>query len=124
MENPEKVTIENNAFIHHFVVIQGSGEVLIEEGCQIGPWVKISSWKSRTTRIGRYAYISAGATIEDGVSIGKGAIIEANAIVNKDIPDFAIVNESGEVIGSTKSLDALELLDPQLKTWYEEWQAG
>lgn len=36
------------------------------------------------------AWIGYGAIILDGVTIGTGAVIGAGAVVNKDIPDFAI----------------------------------
>lgn len=37
------------------------------------------------------AWIGAGATILPGVTIGKNAIVAAGAVVNKDVPDTAIV---------------------------------
>lgn len=36
-------------------------------------------------------YIGAGATILHGIKIGKGAIIAAGALVNKDVPDHTMV---------------------------------
>lgn len=36
-------------------------------------------------------WIGGGAIILAGVHIGKGAIIAAGAVVNKDVPDYAIV---------------------------------
>jgi len=36
-------------------------------------------------------WIGAGSVILAGVHIGKGAIIGSNAVVNKDVPDYAIV---------------------------------
>ena len=38
-----------------------------------------------------YAWISVGATILKGVTIGEGAIVAANAVVTKDVPDFTLV---------------------------------
>jgi len=35
--------------------------------------------------------IGYGAVINKGVTIGQGAIIGANAVVTKDVPEFAIV---------------------------------
>ncbi len=40
--------------------------------------------------IGEGSWIGASATILDGVSIGRGCIIGANALVTKDIPDYAV----------------------------------
>ena len=36
------------------------------------------------------AWVGAGATILPGVTVGKYAIIGANSVVNKDIPDYAV----------------------------------
>lgn len=45
------------------------GEVVLSDGCWIG----------------------CGAVIMPGVKIGKNAVVGANAVVTKDVPDFAIV---------------------------------
>jgi chloramphenicol O-acetyltransferase type B len=43
------------------------------------------------TRIGNDVWIGAGSIVLDGVTIGDGAIIAAGAVVNKDVPPYAIV---------------------------------
>ena len=45
----------------------------------------------KPVRIGAWADIGVNAVILPGVSIGKGAIVGAGAVVNKDVPDFAVV---------------------------------
>lgn len=45
----------------------------------------------KTVRIKEWADIGTNAIILPGVTVGKGAIVGAGAIVNKDVPDFAIV---------------------------------
>jgi serine O-acetyltransferase len=40
--------------------------------------------------IGDGVTISAGAKVFGGISIGRQAVIGANAVVNEDIPDFAV----------------------------------
>lgn len=48
-------------------------------------------------------WIGAGANILSGVHIGRGAVIGASALVNKDIPDYAIaVGVPAKVIGFRK----------------------
>lgn len=48
-------------------------------------------------------WIGFGAVILKGVSIGKGAIIGANAIITHDVPDYSIVVGSPQrVVGSSK----------------------
>lgn len=41
--------------------------------------------------IGDYAFIGPRAIILPGVKIGKGAVVAANAVVTKDVPEFTIV---------------------------------
>jgi len=41
--------------------------------------------------IGNDVWIGARATILDGVNIGHGAVVTANAVVTKDVPAYAIV---------------------------------
>src|ERR1700751_1019209 len=41
--------------------------------------------------IGNDVWIGVGCTIRRGVKIGNGAVLGANAFVNKDVPPFAVV---------------------------------
>tara|TARA_R110002020_G_scaffold91560_2_gene222277 strand:+ start:8536 stop:9252 length:717 start_codon:yes stop_codon:yes gene_type:complete len=43
-----------------------------------------------TIEIGNDVWIGANVSILDGVSIGNGAIVAANSLVNKDIPPYSI----------------------------------
>lgn len=54
--------------------------------------------------IGRGAWIASGAVIVGGVRVGDGAIVAANAVVTKSIPDYAIVaGVPAKIIGDTRS---------------------
>ena len=53
----------------------------------IYPYKLISKGK---IHISKNVWIGEGACILAGVNIGQGAIIGANAVVTKDIPNFAI----------------------------------
>ena len=53
--------------------------------------------------VGDDCWIGAGAVILDGVNIGTGAVIGANTLVNKDIPEYAIaVGNPVHVVGYRK----------------------
>lgn len=45
----------------------------------------------RPTRIGHDVWIGAGAVIRNGLTIGDGAIIGAQAVVTADVPPYAVV---------------------------------
>jgi acetyltransferase-like isoleucine patch superfamily enzyme len=45
----------------------------------------------RPVRVGAWADIGTGAILLPGVTIGKGSIVGAGAVVTRDVPAFAIV---------------------------------
>lgn len=45
----------------------------------------------KRTRIGNDVWIGRNAVIRQGVTVGTGAVIGANAFVNRDVPPYAIV---------------------------------
>ena len=53
--------------------------------------IKNQNAKIKNVNIGSDVWIGAGAKILCGVNVGKGAVIGANAVVTKDVPDYAIV---------------------------------
>ncbi|NKB75835.1 MAG: hypothetical protein GKR96_02040 [Gammaproteobacteria bacterium] len=54
--------------------------------------------------IGRSCFIASGAIITGGVTLGHGVLVCANAVVTKDVPDYAIVaGIPAKTIGSTMS---------------------
>lgn len=53
-----------------------------------------------------YVFIGPRTIILPGVSIGKGAIVAAGAVVTKDVPDFSIVGGvPAKIIGERKNKD-------------------
>jgi len=144
---PEKIKIADNVFIWHYTIIDGTGGITIEEGCQIGAWVGIFThsshiairiygnhyqevpetekqvYFSRPVYIGKYSFIGPRTVISPGVTIGKGVLISAGSVINGNIDDYAIVSGSpSKVTGDTRKLDKRYLKDPKLLHWYEEWQ--
>lgn len=62
--------------------------------------------KGAPTEIGEYAWICSRSIILPGVKIGKGAIVASNAVVTKDVPDYAIVGGvPAKVIGHREEKD-------------------
>lgn len=70
--------------------------------------------------IGNDVWVGCNATILRGVRVGDGAIIAANALVNKDVPPYAIVaGVPAKVVKYRFSPDIISAL-LELKWW--EWE--
>lgn len=106
--NMGNVTIGKLTYINHDVEIDAQYEtVTIGRYVLIGPHVYIGTGNHGYTnhalpiqrqknlggkiRIGDDVWIGAKAVILPGVTIGRGAIVGAGAVVTKDVPPFAIV---------------------------------
>ena len=102
INSPNRITIGTGTHINRGCFIDGRA------GCFIGNSVSISHNVSLVTgghdlmsndfagiykpiMIKDFVWIGINATILQGVTIGKGAVVAAGAVVTKDIPDFAIV---------------------------------
>jgi acetyltransferase-like isoleucine patch superfamily enzyme len=145
--HPERIEIDDNVFIWHYTILDGTGGIKIGEGAQIGAWVGIFTHSSHIAIriygnhyqevpetekkgypiapiiIGRYVFVGAGSKILPGISVGDGALIAAGAIVTKDVANFEVVSGNpAEVVGNTKEIDEKYLEDPQIFKWYTEWQ--
>ncbi|NDV84018.1 sugar O-acetyltransferase [Bacteroides sp. 51] len=97
------IKIGKNVFINFNCTLLDLGGITIEDNVLIGPNVSILSEGHPTLPINRHslipksihikknAWIGAGATILQGVTIGENAIVAAGAVVSKDVPGNAIV---------------------------------
>ena len=99
----DNVNIEQNVHIIGRGRISIGNNVSLTAGCSIvdivHPLQVPSSGKSYATviddkrydvSIGDYTMIGIGAHISPGVTIGKGCVIGAHAVVTKDIPDYCV----------------------------------
>jgi acetyltransferase-like isoleucine patch superfamily enzyme len=143
---PEKVFVEDNVFVGHYSILDGTGSLTIGEGTHISAWVGIFTHSSHIAirlygkhfqevtdkvafrimpvRIGKYVYIGAGSIVMPGVTIGDGAVVAAGSVVTDEVPEFAmVVGSPAKLTGDTRELDKPYLQeDSQLQKWYEEWQ--
>jgi acetyltransferase-like isoleucine patch superfamily enzyme len=99
------VLIENDVAIGDRVTIKSGVQLWdgtrIEDDVFIGPNATFTndraprSRKTRrhllVTRVQRCATIGANATILPGLTIGKGAMVSAGAVVTRDVPDHALM---------------------------------
>jgi len=144
---PDRISIGNNVFVWHHTILDGTGGLTLEEGCQLGAWVGIfthsshiairlygahyqevpedqkKGYSTKPVRIGKYAGVGSGALISPGVKIGKGALVVGGTVVARDVADYEIVGGNPmRVRGDSRHLDKRYLADPQIAAWYEEWQ--
>ena len=104
-----RVTIGNNVKIQNNVSVYDN--VTIEDDVFCGPSMVFTnvynprshvSRKSeyRDTRVRRGATLGANSTIVCGVTIGAYAFVGAGSVINRDVPDYALmVGVPGERIG-------------------------
>ena len=97
------IRLGKRIFINHACSFLDLGGITIEDDVQIGPRVNLvtenhpldpadrKSLVLNAILIKRNAWIGAGATILPGVTIGENAVVAAGALVNKDVPDNAVV---------------------------------
>ncbi|MCD8044518.1 MAG: sugar O-acetyltransferase [Tannerellaceae bacterium] len=95
--------IGKNVFINFNCTLLDLGGITIEDDVLIGPNVSIlteghpvspanrHSLVPKSILIRKNAWIGAGATILQGVTVGENAIVAAGAVVSKDVPDNTIV---------------------------------
>lgn len=93
-----------NVFVNHGCTAMDLGGIEIGDDVMIGPNVQLISSghpvdpatrRSQITtapiRIGRGAWIAAGATVLQGVTVGEDAVVAAGAVVTKDVPPRTLV---------------------------------
>lgn len=116
IRHPWKVHIGKSSVVGHHVTLDA------RKGLYIGVNVNISSevmiWTlhhdyndekfraiGNRVVIGDFAWICSRAIILPGVTIGKGAVVAAGAVVTKDVPEYAIVGGVPAKIIGKRSMD-------------------
>ena len=84
----EGVVIENGVFVGHGVMFINDK---YPRATASGRLQNELDWKVIPTRVKECASIGSGAVILCGVTIGRGALIGAGAVVTRDVPDDAVV---------------------------------
>ncbi|MGF1480874.1 MAG: acyltransferase [Cyanophyceae cyanobacterium] len=101
VEIGEKTDIGCNTLISSGGGITIGRSVLIAGNCYIGggryisnrldiPMMEQGVYSKGSVVIGDDVWLGAGATVLDGVRIGKGCIVGAGALVTKDLPEYAV----------------------------------
>ena len=106
------VTIGNDVYIGpHALFLCTQWQIFIGSKVLFGPHVSIIGGDHRITDVGRFIYdvldkhpeddqdvhieddvwIGTNTTLLKGVTVGRGAVVAAGALVTKDVPPYAIV---------------------------------
>lgn len=119
LTNPEKISIGAHCSLAQGVFITGGGGVRIGDWVGLGPDVKIWSvnhrfddpdrpwllqgWERKEVVIEDDVWLGAAVFVMPGVTIGRGAIISACAVVSRSIPPYAVVaGNPGRIVGWRK----------------------
>lgn len=125
---PKNISIGNNSVINQRVLLDGrGGQLIIGNNVDIAQetniWTLEHDVHSDNHRsiggdvtIEDYVWIASRVTVLPGVTIGRGAVVAANAVVTKDVPPMAIVGGvPAKIIGKRKSKLQYEL---NYKPWF------
>ena len=80
-----QIRIDDFTIIGEFVSIRDANH-----GLKRGEPMRYQPHTCEPILIGRDVWIGRGSCILPGVTIGEGAVIGANSVVTRDVPDFAI----------------------------------
>lgn len=100
--NANLLTIGENTHINRDCILDARGHIEIGNSVSISHRVNIMTGSHdinsptfmgifKPIKIKDYAWIGVNATILQGVTIGKGAVVCAGAIVTKDVDDYSVV---------------------------------
>lgn len=89
-------TIPRHAFgpglsLAHYGSIVVNGDVRVGRNARIHSGVNIGVAHGKVPQIGDNVYLGPGAKLFGGITVGSGAVVGANAVVNRDVPPGAVV---------------------------------
>ena len=99
----KNIRVGKNVFINHACEFMDRGGITIGDDVLIGPKVNLVTINhplDPATRRSTYckpivirngAWLGAGVSVMPGVTIGENAVVAANAVVTRDVPDNAVV---------------------------------
>lgn len=98
---PQNISVGQNTHINQSCFLDARGHIKIGNNVSISHYVKLCTGSHLVNSqsfediylpiiIEDYVWIGIGATILQGVTIGKGSVIAAGAVVVKNIPPYSI----------------------------------
>lgn len=101
------ISLGDGVIVNAFSYLSGEGGLVVEQGVLFGPQtcilsagheiddghddISANALTYAPIRIRRGAWIGAAATVLQGVTVGRGAVVAAGSVVTRDVPDFAVV---------------------------------
>jgi acetyltransferase-like isoleucine patch superfamily enzyme len=128
IRNPTNISIGSDCAIGDQCVLDGRGGLTIGNSVNFstGAWIWTMQHDPQSADFGifsapviieDYAWISSRATVLPGVTIGKGAIVAAHAVVTKSVEPFTIVGGvPAKKIGMRRQ-DLTYKLDSEMPFW-------
>ena len=110
------IRVGRDVFINHACEFMDRGGITLEDDVLIGPKVNLITIshpldpsRRRSTYcapivIKKGAWLGAAASVMPGVTIGENAVVAANAVVTRDVPDNTVV--AGVPARTVKRIDA------------------
>lgn len=83
------LTVEDGVFIGHGVMF--INDMYPSAVNADGSIQTARDWTCLATRVRKNSSIGSNATILGGVTVGEHALVGAGAVVNRDVPDYAVV---------------------------------
>ncbi|MEO9570954.1 MAG: serine acetyltransferase [Polaribacter sp.] len=109
---PIGTKIGKGLFISHSGTIIINSNSIIGDNCNIAPMTIIGWGKSEgefgVPTIGDRVWIGPGAKIFGPITIGNDVAIGANAVVNKPIPDNAVVVSNNKIVNYNSSKEYIK----------------
>jgi maltose O-acetyltransferase len=114
----EGLVIGTNSRVNRGCTLDTRGGLRIGDNVSISPEVTILTAyhpvddpefrvATKPVEIDDYAFVGARATILAGVTVGRGAVVAAGAVVTRDVPPLAIVGGVPALQVGTRPADAL-----------------
>ncbi len=119
---PSRIRIGDDTIVGEGAVLDGRGAITIGDHVDMATDVMIYNSQhdtssddfhavTRDVTIKDYAFIGPRAIILPGVTVGRGAVVAAGAVVTRDVPDFAVVGGvPAAVIGQRKNTEPRYIL--------------
>ena len=120
------IRVGRNVFINHACEFMDRGGITLEDDVLVGPRVNlitISHPLDPSTRRSTYcapivikkgAWLGAAVSVMPGVTIGQNAVVAANAVVTRDVPDNTVVAGAPARVVKHLHLDRSEAATPSI----------